>query len=81
MRGGVCFYQKDGPGNLRRMYVDRVRNPKIGFDKKELVCRNGHVLGIRIVYEKENRTAYRLFVDAIIKKVVGSSILLKDIKE
>lgn len=28
MWGGVAVYQKDGPGELRRMYMDRIFSPK-----------------------------------------------------
>jgi len=68
----VCSYQKDGPGNLRRMYIDRITSPAVSISKKELLCPQGHLLGIKINYEKENRSAYRLFVDAVIKTVVSS---------
>ena len=47
-------------------------DPKISLAKKELTCNNGHVLGIKIIYEPENRLAFRLFVDAIVKKIVKS---------
>lgn len=66
----ICFYQKDGPGNLRRMYLDRIFQPSISLTKKDLICSRGHLLGIKIVYEKEKRLAYRIFVDALKKKIV-----------
>lgn len=66
----ICFYQKDGPGNLRRMYVDRIIKPKVSFLKKNLFCPAKHLLGIKIIYKKEQRLAFRLFVDAIKKKIV-----------
>lgn len=66
----VCKYQKDGPGNLRRMYLDRIIESKISLKKKELKCNSNHLLGIRIIYEKENRPAFRLFVDAVNQKIV-----------
>jgi len=66
----ICFYQKDGPGNLRRMYIDRIYKPKIPINKKEFSCQNNHILGIKINYIKENRPAFRLFVDAVTKKIV-----------
>lgn len=40
--------------------------------KKELSCPNDDILGIKIVYEKENRPAFRLFVDSVIKKITKS---------
>jgi hypothetical protein len=68
----ICRYQKDGPGALRRMYIDRILDCKVSIDKKELVCPKQHLLGIKIVYEKENRPGFRLFVDAVKKPIVKS---------
>lgn len=65
----ICLYQKDGPGNLRRMYIDRITNPKISLSKKDLTCPKGHLLGVKIIYEKEKRPAFRLFVDSVVKKI------------
>ncbi len=66
----ICLYQKDGPGNLRRMYVDRITEPKVSISNKDLTCSKNHLLGVRIIYEKEDRLAFRLFVDSVIKKIV-----------
>ena len=66
----VCAYQKDGPGNLRRMYIDRIRDAKVAPDQKALACPKGHLLGVSIIHEKEKRPAFRLFVDAVTKKIV-----------
>ncbi len=66
----ICAYQKDGPGNLRRMYVDRINKPTASILKKELICPNGHVLAVKMLYAKEKRPAFRLFVDAVIKKII-----------
>jgi hypothetical protein len=66
----VCLYQKDGPGNLRRMYVDRIIDPKVSLTRKDLSCKNSHLLGVKIIYDKENRAAFRLFVDSVTKKIV-----------
>ena len=68
----ICFYQKDGPGNLRRMYIDRIVNPKVSTSKKDFSCSKGHLLGVKIIYEKEKRPAFRLFVDSVIKKITKS---------
>jgi len=68
----ICLYQKDGSGNLRRMYIDRIIEPKISLVKKDLKCPNGHLVGIKIIYEKEKRPAFRLFVDSVIKKIIKS---------
>ena len=66
----VCSYQKDGPGNLRRMYLDRIVESKVSLSGKKLSCSKGHLLGNKITYKKENRPAFRLFVDAVTKKIV-----------
>lgn len=68
----ICHYQKDGPGNLRRMYHDRIFDAKVSISSKSLECQNGHLLGTKIIYEKENRPAFRLFVDAVRKKIIKS---------
>lgn len=68
----VCLYQKDGPGSLRRMYKDRIIDPKVSLLKKDLSCPNNHLLGVKIIYDKENRPAFRLFVESVIKKIVKS---------
>lgn len=63
----ICFYQKDGPGPLKRMYFDRMDNLA---NKDKLVCPNcNETLGVKIVYKKEDRLAYRLFEGAVVKKI------------
>ena len=65
----VCFYQKDGPGPLKRMYHDRISGTPTNSNR--LACpKCNAVLGVEIIYEKENRPAYRLFVGSITKKIV-----------
>lgn len=66
----ICMYQKDGPGNLRRMYIDRIIDPKVSISKKDFSCSKDHLLGVKIIYEKEKRPAFRLFVDSVTKKIV-----------
>lgn len=66
----VCLYQKDGPGNLRRMYLDRIIQPKVSIHRNNFSCPNKHLLGVKIIYKKEQRPAFRLFIDAIKKKIV-----------
>ena len=66
----VCLYQKDGSGNLRRMYIDRIFEHKVPISSKNLNCPKGHLLGVKVIYEKENRPAFRLFVDAVTKKII-----------
>jgi len=51
------------------MYYDRISG--LSADNGKLVCSKcKEVLGVGIVYEKENRPAYRLFVGSTIKKIV-----------
>lgn len=69
----ILFYQKDGPGILKRLYTDRiiVSNKPLG---KELICNKcKNVLGIKAMYQKEKRPAYRLFVGAIEKKIISGN--------
>ncbi len=66
----ICRYQKDGPGNLRRMYLDRISEAKVVITRKDFSCPKGHLLGVKIIYEKEKRPAFRLFVDSVVKKLV-----------
>lgn len=68
----VCLYQKDGSGNLRRMYIDRISKSKVSLIKKHLNCLKGHLLGVKVIYKKEKRLAFRLFVDSVIKKQIKS---------
>ena len=70
--GHVCFYQKDGPGPLKRMYIDRMLDARPS--SPTLLCpRCGHELGIKTVYAKENRLAYRLFQSAVHTKITKQS--------
>lgn len=66
----VCKYQKDGPGNLRRMYIDRISDSAVSTSGENFICPNKHLLGIRTIYKKENRPAFRLFVDSVAKRIV-----------
>ena len=73
----IAYYQKDGPGSLLRMYLDRIHDCASTRDlsgvrqKSELpsikcpVC--DKLIGIPMVYEPEQRLAFRI-VDGSIKK-------------
>ncbi|MEX1063743.1 MAG: hypothetical protein WED06_00190 [Candidatus Paceibacterota bacterium] len=64
----LFYYQKDGPGTLKRIYLDRIAGAKIG--KSKLVCpKCRELLGIPTIYKKEGRQAIRLFEGAISKKI------------
>ncbi|MFZ6035819.1 MAG: hypothetical protein ACOYUK_01635 [Patescibacteria group bacterium] len=74
----VLVYQKDGPGNLRRLYLDRIMSPEklVGLQQQSIAslaplkCAGcGFVMGIPYVYEKEKRKAFRIFQDAVIKRI------------
>lgn len=74
----VLLYQKDGTGELKRIYMDRIIAPKdlTNLQNKkldnisELRCHKcKRVLGIPYIYEKENRKAFRLFVGTVVKKL------------
>ena len=75
----IAVYQKDGPGNLRRMYFDRIFSPSglinLQYEDikkvKHLVCTKcGELIGIPYIYEKESRKAFKLFQASVIKKQI-----------
>ncbi len=74
----ICIYQKDGPGNLRRLYLDRIVHPKnlAALRDKQLKkiillkCKNcNEILGTHYEYKKEKRKAFRLYQDAVSKEI------------
>ena len=74
----VLVYQKDGPGHIRRLYLDRIFFPEGLTDLQKQSIKNipplkcpkcGFVMGIPYIYEKEQRKAFRVFQDALIKKL------------
>lgn len=78
----ILLYQKDGPGNLRRLYLDRIFAPDtlINLQHKEtkdipaLKCQKcGETLGTPYIYAKEKRKAFRLYQDSVIKKIKKTS--------
>lgn len=72
----VLLYQKDGPGRLLRLYLDRIFAPDELADLQNsegsfpnLFCPTcNHVIGTPMVYERENRRAYRLMNSGWYKK-------------
>ena len=61
----LITYQKDGPGPLLRCYLDRIHHPKIDEESKEpsanLECSSCKaVIGVPMIYEKENRSAFMM---------------------
>lgn len=74
----ILTYQKDGPGELKRMYLDRIVAPNklvklqnLPIKKiPDLICSKcKYVIAIPYIYPKEKRNALRLFVGAVTKKV------------
>lgn len=74
----VVVYQKDGPGNLRRLYLDRIFAPDnlVGLqnfnidDVPTLKCKKcSEILGTPYIYSKEKRKAFRLYQDFVIKRL------------
>ena len=69
----ICFYQKDGPGLLKRMYLDRIKDSKyhrlenlIFTELPQFTCPNcNRHLGIPFIYKVEKRQGFRLFVGAV----------------
>ncbi|MBI5045320.1 MAG: hypothetical protein HZC02_05350 [Candidatus Levybacteria bacterium] len=77
----LLLYQKDGPGILKRMYLDRIfeSDKYSGLENSslksipQLICSECKtIIGIPFIYEKENRLAFRLFVGGIVKRIVKS---------
>jgi hypothetical protein len=52
------------------MYIDRIIEPKVSISRKDLSCPNNHLIGVKIIYDKEKRPAFRIFVDSVTKKIV-----------
>ena len=78
-RNTLALYQKDGPGTLKRMYIDRIFSPEklvklqsIAVKKiPNLTCSKcKQVIGIPYIYPKEKRPAFRLFEGSVTKKIV-----------
>lgn len=75
----IALYQKDGPGPLKRIYLDRILGPASLVSALENVrsvkkmpvftCPScNEELGIPMMYLKEDRLAYKLFQSVLVKK-------------
>ena len=71
-------YQKDGPGLVKRLYLDRIyqSNTYEGLQHRalkeisHLLCPQcGEHLGMPMIYQKEQRLAFRLFAGAVTTKI------------
>ncbi len=74
----IATYQKDGPGNLLRLYMDRIMFPEnlVGLQYKDikdilpLKCdKCNFFIGMPYIYDREKRKAFRVVHDAVIKKI------------
>ena len=74
----IAIYQKDGSGSLMRIYMDRILYPKklTGLESKQLdqipllqCLKCKEELGVPYIYKEENRKSFRLYQDALIKKI------------
>jgi hypothetical protein len=74
----LFYYQKDGPGIFKRLYLDRIyqSNAYTGLQHRalqhipQLLCPQcGEHLGIPIIYRREQRLAFRLFAGAVTTKI------------
>jgi ribosomal protein S27E len=61
-------YQKDGPGIIKRTYVDRIYGDVKGTSLRCKKCNNP--IGNLTIYEKENRPAYVIKPGTIKKKII-----------
>lgn len=65
----LFIYQKDGPGPLKRLYLDRIREGNIQ-NSKLISCNCGESIGYQYIYPKESRPAIKLFVGTIRKQTI-----------
>jgi DNA-directed RNA polymerase subunit RPC12/RpoP len=77
----ILAYQKDGPGSLKRLYLDRIFTPenlaslqKLAIDQvPNLSCPECKtVLALPYIYKKEQRKAFRLLAGLVTKKIAKS---------
>lgn len=70
--GLICRYQKDGPGHLKRIYIDRILEPIVVWSRDaKLTCGGcGKWVGIGDVYKIEKRNCFTLMQGAVKKKII-----------
>ena len=62
----IFIYQKDGPGPLKRSYLDRICRAFIDLENSMIRCPSCEAkLGFLDVYEKESRKAIYWFADCV----------------
>lgn len=74
----IFLYQKDGPGPLKRTYLDRILAPKHLSKYQELNIKSvpalsclkcKSIIGTPYIYEKENRKAFLMNPISFLKKI------------
>jgi hypothetical protein len=66
----LLLYQKDGPGILKRLYLDRILAPDKFANVKLLICRKcSRLIGNFDIYEKEKREVFNLIPGTLSKKI------------
>ena len=90
---GVAYYQKDGPGNLVRCYLNRFVYPKWlsdlhrdtdinkPSDLSPLRCpRCSSIIGVPMHY-KDGRLAYRLISGTFTKQIISPQVFKRRLSE
>jgi hypothetical protein len=86
-RTWILLYEKDRRGNLFRLYLDRIHAPEnlaalknqytvhSVNDISPLKCSNcNNLVAVGMIYEPENRLAYRLIYGTYVKQRSGGTI-------
>ncbi len=78
-RKWILQYQKDGPGKLFRLYLDRIHAPENltidGGQSGGLSCEHCDIsIGVPMIYKPEDRPAIRLISGATVKRKSDGSL-------
>lgn len=76
----VLVYKKDGPGMLKRLYLDRILAPPAIAQSNDIELQCPHCprrLGMQTTWHQEDRPAYQLFAGAVCKSVISADKLEK----
>jgi len=85
-RQWLLLYQKDGKGNLFRLYLDRIHAPEnlamlhhsVGGSAKfpGLACSQCNTsIGVSMIYKREDRPAFRLIPGTIVRQKSDGTLL------
>lgn len=67
----ITKYQKDGPGVIKRLYLDRMIDFHTKPRKSKLICEVcNSLIGTYYIYKPEKRPAYRLPIGTISKSLI-----------